>query len=435
MKAVRRLVVLAAGIAALAAAPHAFAAQPYPLNFKTFDLSGGTRAGLTYSGGALRLGTPIDTFNYTDPFANYSGDGANGSGEYAYGTWTSAPTLLDFQFNELVASWNAQTPPGTWIQVEVSPQMDDGHWAKWYILGRWAYGDTDTHWAPGDADFHRTSVGGQGDKDGYVAIDTFFAKDHPAIAYQLRLTLYRRTTTTATPSVTRLSAIASNLRNQKNTFPSAKMNSQAVDLGVTSFSQEIHHGDYPQFDNGGEAWCSPTSTAMVVDTWGYSPDPSNYQYVYDDPLYGPNHPDAVVDFTAKQVYDYHYNGAGNWPFNTAYAAAQGLVADVTMLHNLREAETFIKTYEVPLVASVAWSSNKLDNAIKSTNGHLLVIGGFTEDGNVIAYDPAHDTDAQVRQIYDREQFERAWIPASGGIVYVDRPAGTLPETTLTANNS
>jgi hypothetical protein len=40
----------------------------------------------------------------------------------------------------------------------------------------------------------------------------------------------------------------------------------------------------------------------------------------------------------------------------------------------------------------------------------------------------------VKHYYDREQFERAWIPASGGIVYVIRPAGwTTPS--LTANNS
>jgi hypothetical protein len=64
----------------------------------------------------------------------------------------------------------------------------------------------------------------------------------------------------------------------------------------------------------------------------------------------------------------------------------------------------------------------------------MVIGGFTAEGNVIAYDPASDTNDLVRHVYDREQFERAWIPASGGIVYVIRPAGwTTPS--LTANNS
>ena len=60
--------------------------------------------------------------------------------------------------------------------------------------------------------------------------------------------------------------------------------------------------------------------------------------------------------------------------------------------------------------------------------------GPVGNGNVIAYDPAHDTDGEVRQVYDRTEFERAWIPASGGIVYVIRPANhALPS--LTANNS
>jgi hypothetical protein len=67
---------------------------------------------------------------------------------------------------------------------------------------------------------------------------------------------------------------------------------------------------------------------------------------------GASHADPWVDYTARAVYDYHYNGAGNWPFN-AYAASRGLVADVTALHNLREAEPYINA-GVPLVASVAW---------------------------------------------------------------------------------
>ena len=37
-------------------------------------------------------------------------------------------------------------------------------------------------------------------------------------------------------------------------------------------------------------------------------------------------------------------------------------------------------------------------------------------------------------ILDREQFERAWIPASGGIVYLIRPA-VWDTPSLTQNNS
>jgi hypothetical protein len=428
---------VAAATLALAAVSPALAKQPYPLNFHTFPLSGGTTSGLTYSNGALTIAaTPSGTSWYPDPYAGFDAvqnKVVDGSGFYDYGTWTSPAYPLSFAFNELVSSWNAQTPVGTWVQSEVRPLIQDGtgsgvHWAKWYTLGRWT---------SSDSDFHRTSVGGQGDADGYVSIDTFFAKDHPAVAYQLRLTLYRRVGSTATPKVTRYSAVASNLTNQKNTFPSAtSMNGQTIDLGAPnplafpSYSQELHHGEYPQYDNGGEAWCSPTSTAMVVGHFGAAPPPGDYAYVYGD---YPNVVDPVVDYTARMVFDYHYDGAGNWPFNTAYAASQGLVADVTQLHNLSEAEPFIKA-RIPLVASVAWTSNSLDTAIKSTNGHLMVIGGFTSNGDVIAYDPASVDDAAVRHVYDRAQFERAWIPESGGIVYVDRPAGWATPN-LEANNS
>jgi hypothetical protein len=142
-----------------------------------------------------------------------------------------------------------------------------------------------------------------------------------------------------------------------------------------------------------------------------------------------------VDFTARNVFDYHYDGAGNWPFNTAYAASRGLVADVTQLHDLAEAEPFIKA-GIPLVASIAFESNKLTGAdIKSTNGHLVVIVGFSGDGSkVYVNDPASPDDASVEHAYDRAQFENAWIGGSGGIVYVDRPAG-WPTPSLTAGNS
>ncbi len=420
------IVGVAAGLLLLFSGPAA-AVQPYAINFQTVDFNTtGTLSGLVYQDGALKLsGNGSDTFAYTDPFASVPvlGQSVDGSGRYVSGTWTSPEYPMNFAFNELVSSWNADTSPGTFIQSEVKPKLDNGRWAKWYILGRWTYNDSD---------FHRTSVGGQGDADGFVSIDTFFAKDHPAVAYQLRLTIFRRSELTneeAPVSVSRYSAVASNLTNQQMRFPSQYgMPGTEIDLGLPQFSQEIHHGHYPEFDNGGEAWCSPTSTAMVVRYWGDAYAPSADETSWVDPSV-----DAEVDYTARFVYDYHYQGAGNWPFNAAYAAQRGLESDVTQLHNLREAEPFIQA-GIPLVASVAWESNKLDGGIKSTNGHLMVIGGFTANGNVIAYDPASPDDPAVQHIYDREQFEKAWIPASGGIVYVIRPEGLLPDSALTANN-
>jgi len=321
------------------------------------------------------------------------------------GTWTSPWFSPGFGFTELVASWNAATPAGTWIDVQMRATTDKGVVTKWYVMGQWTFDD---------AAFLRTSVGGQGDENGFVAIDTFFAKDHPLVSYQLSVTLHG-----SGAKVTRLGAVASDPVNTNPYVATKTTMTRTVDLPVPPYSQEVHAGEYPQFDGGGEAWCSPTSTSMVLAYWGKGPTPSDYAYVSAD---YPNVVDPWVDYAARFTYDYHYNGAGNWPFNTAYAAHFGLEANVTQLRSLAEAEQFIKR-GIPLVASIAFQPNKLDGFLfRGTNGHLLVIGGFTADGDVISYDPAATSDATVRRVYDRAQFEKAWMTSTGGIVYVIHPA-------------
>ena len=51
-----------------------------------------------------------------------------------------------------------------------------------------------------------------------------------------------------------------------------------------------------------------------------------------------------------------------------------------------------------------------------------MIAGFTRTGNVVVNDPAAPSNASVRRIYDRGQFERAWLRKSSGTVYVVRDA-------------
>ena len=220
------------------------------------------------------------------------------------------------------------------------------------------------------------------------------------------------------PRLRRLGAVASDAPNQKPTIPTP-FGGTVQTLDVPQYSQEIHAGEYPQYDGGGEAWCSPTSTSMVLAYWHALPSQKEWSWV--DPTFA----DPWVDNTARAVYDYHYNGAGNWPFNTAYAGARGLDAFVTQLRGLDEAEQFIRA-GIPLVASVAANPNKLTGFLfdKGTNGHLLVIVGFTANGDVVVDDPASASDATVQHVYDRAEFERAWLPATGGIVYVMRSAST-----------
>ena len=325
-------------------------------------------------------------------------------------TWTSPVFSPGFAFTELVASWNAATPTGSLVEVDMQASPDGNYWTKWYVMGRWTYDDSV---------FHRTSVGGQGDNDGYIAIDTFVAGKAPMTSYRLQAVLTRASAKDPTPTLTALGAMAS-ATPAKFAVPTARAFTGAAILpsAVPQFSQEIHAGQYPEYDGGGEAWCSPTSTTMVLGYWGQYPSAADMASIpagYADPQ---------VDYAARYTFDYHYNGTGNWPFNTAYAARYGMDAFVTRLRSLDEAEAFIRA-GMPLVASIAVDANKLDGFLfKSSNGHLLVIVGITADGNVMVNDPAAANDATVPRVYDRAQFEDAWLNHSGGIVYVVHPAGT-----------
>lgn len=369
-------------------------------SFARLDLTAGVHSG-TAAAGALTLSGTLTPGTYTDPFAT----GGPRAVAYQSGTWTSAPVDSPFAFDELVASWNAATPDGTWIKTEMRA-AGSGRTTKWYVLGIWA---------AGDGTIHRTSVPAQGDADGFVAIDTFVrsSKAAPLTSYEVRLTLYRAdgAAGSASPAVSFIGAMTSAA--SSFAIPSAPTG-VVRDLAVPQLSQEVHRGHYPEFDNGGEAWCSPTSTAMVLGYWHSGPSKAQLSA-----FPGRTHVDGQVDYAARYVYDWNYAGAGNWPDNTAYAATFGLNAFVTRLRSLAEAERFIAA-GIPLVASI---NGKLPGFLfKKTSGHLLVIRGFTETGDVITNDPAVFADADARVIYGRADFENVWLGGSAGIVYVIHPA-------------
>jgi hypothetical protein len=244
------------------------------------------------------------------------------------------------------------------------------------------------------------------------------------------VTLYRLSGTTQSPIVRSVGAMASLLPEAKKVAASPLGGAEGIVLDVPTYSQETHIGHYPQWDNGGEAWCSATSTAMVLDYYDAGPTAAETAWV------DPADADPQVDHSARSVFDYAYDGAGNWPFNTAYAGTRGIDGFVTRLRSLTEAEQFIKA-GIPLVASLSFKKGDLPGAGYGTNGHLMVIVGFDPDGNVVVNDPASHlipSNDEVRTTYDRAAFENAWVPHSGGLVYVIHPAGMpLPPVGPQAN--
>jgi hypothetical protein len=365
----------------------------------TAELSQGTTRGLTVDGGALLLDEPV------------------AAGDDEHGTWTSPWVDHAFDLTELVASWEARTPGSSWVKVEVRGRTASAR-SSW---------DTMARWARGDASFTRTSPRAQPDDLGRMAYDTWLTSG--VSSWQLRVTLHRRTGSAAQPSVDAVGAMVSRLPSVSSVATSSPGGGANPALGtvlpVPRYSQMVHEGEYPEYDGGGEAWCSPTSTTMVLAYYDALPPARQYAWVRSD------YPDRVVAHVARMTYDAGFGGTGNWPFNTAYAASRtgdgSGGAFVTRLRNLREAERFIAA-GIPLVASISFSSGQLSGApISSTNGHLLVIVGFRANGDVVVNDPASPTRSDVRRTYDRGQFEDAWLKrypsgsslkGSGGIVYV-----------------
>src|SRR2546430_625412 len=318
------------------------------------------------------------------------------------GTWTSTWMQTRFPFSQLIPSWSADTPAGTWIEVEVQVRTAGGRETRWWRMGIWAYGDET---------IRRTSVNGQSDADGVVETDTFKTRGEKMTAYRARVTLSRSAAAAASPTLRRISAVVSDTRSYTPRYPSPRFTDRAMELAVPRYSQEIHAGEFPEYDGGGEAWCSPTSTGMGGEVWNKRPISSELSWV------GP-HADPQVDYAARFTYDAAYGGTGNWPFNTAYASRFGLSAHVLQLGSLNEAERYILA-GVPLVASISHARGALPGFLNNdgTNGHLLVIIGFSASGDVIANDPAATSDATVRRVYGRAASKRAWIVGSGGVVY------------------
>jgi hypothetical protein len=319
---------------------------------------------------------------------------------YDVGSWTSGPVSPGFAVTQLVASWSAQTPKNSWVEVRVRV-ASGASTSHWMVLGRWA--SSDKH-------VRRTSVPGQSDALGRVDVDTWKAAA-AADSYQLQVRLMRRAgATSASPSVSFVGAVASQLPAALPPVSTAGVAGGIV-LSVPTYSQMVHRGEFSQYGGGGEAWCSPTSTAMVLGYYGRLPSPGSYSWVG-------SRTDPWVDEVARRTYDAAYEGTGNWPFNTAYAASRGLHAFVTRLRSLSEAESLVAA-GIPVIASVSFASGALYGApISSTAGHLLVIVGFTASGDVVVNDPAASSASGVRRTYDRAQFEKAWLGGSGGTAYV-----------------
>ncbi|MCE7079660.1 peptidase C39 family protein [Streptomyces sp. ST2-7A] len=364
------------------------------------------------------------TLDGTRPTSGSDGAGVVPREDSDTARWTSRWLRPVVPADEIIVSWNADTPPGTAVLIEAEVRYSDTGRSPRYTLAEWALHDT-------DLDPRRGSVAGQGDGVSRVLTDTIALDDARGpvrmIGCRVRVSFRRAPGVTAVPTLRRLAVMASDLPD-RDTVPAVPPGpARGIELDVPAWSQYVHTGRHPEYAGGGEAWCSPASTQMVLAHHGHAASPE------DLADHDPDHDDPWICHAARHTYDHVYRGCGNWPFNTAYAAHHpGLAAVVTRLDSLAPLEHLIAA-GLPVITSQAFRAEEVPGAGYNTPGHLLVVAGFTDDGDIVVRDPAGRDNADVRRVYPRRAFETVWLrtrrplagggtgSGSGGVCYLIHP--------------
>jgi len=280
-----------------------------------------------------------------------------------------SPLLLADAFRELVASWNAETPIGSEVELLVQVRIEDA-WSPWLSYGKWASGG------------NQGSVTGESGNYANMNIDVVevvMGKEADALRYRVLLTGNESGDSPV------LRTVAASLRLWNEVKPVLDPGKEwEVELDVPERSQMIVPGI-------GNVICSPTSLSMVLEYYGH---------------------DYATEAVAANARDNRAGIYGNWAYNVAYAGSLGLTAYVDRFVSSDQLKEKIAD-GIPVVCSInTKSQDDLEGApMAYPSGHLVVVRGFTvKDGveYVIVNDPAAPDNDSVRREYKLTQFERAW---------------------------
>ena len=325
------------------------------------------------------------------------------------GLWLS-PVYDAQDFDDLVVSWNSDTPEGSWVELYARAFLPaQNAWTRWLSWGRWSTriprasvtGEDEYCWA--------NSVPGYGDsslnlREGFVGG-----------AFQLKAVLHAEPEA-ACPAL-RLAA-ASFKRTADPNWPLSCSLSEpetpeppAVLLDTPAFAQKARHPNY------GGVNCSATCMAMLLCGRGE---------------------DLLPEDTTLLGFDYGYGGNGNWSFTTATAGAFGYESYVhyTSFQGLRQ--ELSRGYALAL--SVKYSKDKdgkypyWENGPCNTGGHIIAVVGYRYDEArgeyvYIINDPATTEDGETaHRDFPESQLDKAWYRRAAYFVHDKQADGADAQT-------
>ena len=351
---------------------------------------------------ALAAGHPAktDVFAGSAGFAHAVSEGArfddrlggfrlqdDAAGGYARQGSFTLPNLRYFAgFDRVVASWNADCPAGTFVVVELAASPDGGKtWTKWLEAARW--GDRETIKAHPAVEVVKQDAGAR------INEDTLELKQK---ADRLRMRVTLRTERPAVTPLVSLVSVAVADKSQEVAADDAPGPAWGKELRTEFRSQGWEQSDMSY------RLCGPTSTTMALTAHGIAlPTADVARACWDDD---------------NEIY-------GNWPFIAAAAS------DLMRKHEERippkaghrkafrswvawPSDWKLVEQEVlkghPVVVSIRFGKGELKGSpTTASDGHLVLVKGFTREGHPIVHDPAFRSATKGRVVYDRQELHRA----------------------------
>ncbi len=306
-------------------------------------------------------------------------------------TVTPGPILKPKRaFNEALLSWNLDVPAGAGAAIELRVgRVNDDIWSPWMRVGDW--GNVPSETMPTVAS-----------DLGKIDVD-YFRSEQLLDRLQYRVLGWSNAPEPVTIAIRRITTCTSDTLGIPDCGPSESAPQNAVPRDVVPRRLPVPFRSQrsASADIAGRI-CSPTSVAMVME------------------FRGVRQPTETV---AQRAYDATHDIYGNWPRCVQAAYSFGVPGYLTRFSNWDDVATMIHKGQ-PLIISIrAPQEGMLRNApYKKTAGHLLVITGFDAAGNVLVNDPAVAPPKDGRLTYYREDLDRVWLQATGGVAYVLLPA-------------
>jgi len=286
-----------------------------------------------------------------------------------------------FPFDTLLLSWNGKYPSQTHLRVEAQVHVGFNKWSSWYEI-------SDYQENP-EINRHRMKK----DEYGYVDVDQI-KLSKPSNAFRYRFSLYSDSSE-HTPTLRRVSFSYANYKKDTPVKEKLVIGKSRKDwirnLDVPYRSQMVEAKDL--------SWriCHPTSLSMVLDYYGKS---------------------FATAEVAQNVWDNLNNIYGNWIYNAAFAGSLGYRSYVQYCGNFDPVKEQISQGH-PVILSIRYNEGELKGApVNSTAGHIIVVRGFSEEGNPIVNDPGAEDVSKGYITLDKNELEKAWLNHSGAIVVV-----------------